>query len=66
MISHVMHPGLILILGGLILAFCKDSVRAKLALLLPLLVLYLVWQVPDGAALACALSPAHLDPTARR
>lgn len=50
MISHVMHPGLILILGGLMLAFCKDSVRAKLALLLPLLVLYLVWQVPDGAA----------------
>src|SRR3989304_2636543 len=49
--SAIMPPAAVLILGGLLLPFLQARLRAAALLLLPLLTLYLVWQVPDGVAL---------------
>jgi len=45
----VLHPGLVLIVGALALPWLRGSLRSTALLALPLLVLTLVWQVPDGA-----------------
>ncbi len=42
-------PGLILVLGALLLPFASGVVRSALALLLPLATLVAVWLVPDNA-----------------
>jgi multicomponent Na+:H+ antiporter subunit D len=47
-------PGLVLIAGGLLLPFMKGGLRSATLLALPLLTLWLVWQVPDGVALQTA------------
>ena len=44
-------PGLLLVLGALLLPLVGSRVRAALVLGLPLLTLALIWQVPDGASL---------------
>src|SRR3989304_9225028 len=44
-------PAIVLILGGLIMPLLHEKLRWLILLLLPLLTLYLVWQVPDGVAL---------------
>ncbi|MEO8545385.1 MAG: Na(+)/H(+) antiporter subunit D [Burkholderiaceae bacterium] len=49
MSEHVVHPALVLILGALVLPWLRGTLRAVLVVALPLLVLALVWQVPDGA-----------------
>ena len=49
--SLVIPPGLVLILGGLLLPFLSVRLRQATLLVLPLATLYLVWQVPDGLAL---------------
>jgi multicomponent Na+:H+ antiporter subunit D len=48
----VLHPGLLLIAGGLVLLALQPQglARRTLTLVLPLLALALVWQVPDGPA----------------
>jgi multicomponent Na+:H+ antiporter subunit D len=51
MTASTIPPAAILILGGLLLPFLRARLRAAVLLLLPLLTLYLVWQVPDGVAL---------------
>jgi len=45
-------PGLILILGGLVLPFLPRAGRQAVSLAAPLLTLALVWTVPDGVALS--------------
>jgi multicomponent Na+:H+ antiporter subunit D len=50
--SLAILPGLLLIGGGLILPLLRGSLRAAAVLVLPLAALGLVWQVPDGVALA--------------
>ena len=45
----VIHPGLVLIAGALLLPLVSGGLRSLLQLALPLLALSLVWQVPDGA-----------------
>lgn len=47
----VVPPGVVLIVGGLLLPFLEQRVRRLALLLLPLATLYLVWLVPDGAQL---------------
>ena len=47
----VIPPAAALIVGGLLLPFAAGKLRAAALLVLPLLALYLVWQVPDGVAL---------------
>ncbi|MEO7246022.1 MAG: Na(+)/H(+) antiporter subunit D [Rubrivivax sp.] len=50
MTEVVMHPGLVLVLGALALPFLRGALRSAAVVVLPLVVLALVWQVPDGPA----------------
>lgn len=43
------HPGLLLIAGGLLLPLLRGSMRNAAALLVPLAALVLAWNTPDGA-----------------
>jgi multicomponent Na+:H+ antiporter subunit D len=52
MTSLLLHPGLLLVAGGLLVAVLRGRTRAAVILLLPLLALWLVWQAPDPAAAA--------------
>ncbi len=47
-LAVVLHPGLVLIAGGLLLAPLRRGFRAMVALAMPLLALLLVWQLPEG------------------
>ncbi|MDH5204128.1 MAG: Na(+)/H(+) antiporter subunit D [Hylemonella sp.] len=49
MTDFVIHPGLLLIVGALLLPLLREAPRRFAIVALPLLVLALVWQVPDGA-----------------
>lgn len=49
--SLVLPPVLALICAGLLLPFLRGRLRAAVILLAPLVSLWLVWRVPDGAAL---------------
>ena len=51
MTSLSIPPGLVLILGALLLPFLKDRLRSGVLLGLPLVALWLVTQVPDGEIL---------------
>ena len=44
----MLHPGLLLIAGGILLAFVRGSARSALAVLVPAIALFFVWQVGDG------------------
>ncbi|MEY3720773.1 MAG: hypothetical protein RL618_1292, partial [Pseudomonadota bacterium] len=48
MTSLLMHPGLVLLAGGLLLTQLNGWQRQSLQIAVPLLALALVWQVPDG------------------
>jgi multicomponent Na+:H+ antiporter subunit D len=50
----LLPPALVLIAGGLLLPLLKGGVRAAALLVLPLVALWLVWQVPDGVVLTTA------------
>jgi multicomponent Na+:H+ antiporter subunit D len=50
MTDLLLHPALVLILGALAIALLHGLARSVVVVALPLLVLTLVWQVPDGAA----------------
>ncbi|WP_296490266.1 Na(+)/H(+) antiporter subunit D [Rhodoferax sp.] len=50
MTEVLFHPGLVLIVGALLLPFLRGTARSVAIVALPLLVLALVWQVPDGPA----------------
>ena len=49
--SVIIPPAIGLILGGLILPMLQVRLRWLAVLVLPLVTLYLVWQVPDGVSL---------------
>ncbi len=51
MTISVIPPFAILILAGLLLPLTRGGLRSALLLAAPLLTLWLVWQVPDGAAM---------------
>jgi multicomponent Na+:H+ antiporter subunit D len=48
MTETVLHPGLVLIGGALLLPFLRGALRSGAVIALPLAALVLVWQVPDG------------------
>ena len=48
--DFVLHPGLVLIAGALLLPWLRGKARSAAVLSIPLLALASVWQVPDGAA----------------
>ena len=49
--SLFVPPGLVLIIGGLLLPFLRAGLRSIVIIALPLLTLALVWNVPDGTVL---------------
>ncbi len=49
MTELVAHPALVLIAGALLLPWLRGRLRSAFIVALPLAVLALVWQVPDGA-----------------
>jgi multicomponent Na+:H+ antiporter subunit D len=51
MTVSIIPPALALILGGLVLPMLQVGVRRLAVLVLPVVTLWLVWQVPDGASL---------------
>ncbi|HMN76302.1 MAG TPA: Na(+)/H(+) antiporter subunit D [Burkholderiaceae bacterium] len=70
MTETVLHPGLVLIAGALALPALRGALRAAFVVALPLAVLWLVWQVGDGALwqlhfLDFELTPLHGDKLAR-
>ena len=48
MMSNLIHPGLILIVGGLLFPLFNRGIRSGLALLLPLISLSVIWLVNPG------------------
>ena len=48
--SLVVPPALVFIVGGLALPFLRTGARAVALMALPLLMLWLIWTLPDGAA----------------
>jgi multicomponent Na+:H+ antiporter subunit D len=52
--SVVLPPALLLIAGGLFLPLLRGTARTLALLVLPIVALWLVWQVPDGVALKSA------------
>ncbi len=70
MADVLIHPGLVLIVGALLLPLLRGAVRSCAVVVLPLLVLLLVWQVPDGPAwqlrfLEYTLTPLQGDKLSR-
>jgi len=55
-------PGLLLVLGALLLPLSGSRVRTVLVLGLPLLTLALIWQVPDGVTLRVPFLAYELAP----
>lgn len=49
--SLFIPPGLVLIVGGVLLPFLRGSLRSIALIALPLVTLVLVWNVPDGPVL---------------
>ncbi len=62
MTSLLLHPGLILIAGAILLPLLRGAARNAVALALPLVALYLAWQVPDGAAATVRFLDFELTP----
>ncbi len=57
-------PGLVLVLGAFALPFLRGTARKAWILVLPLIVLGLVWRVPDGPVLAVTFLDYTLVPVA--
>ncbi|MFQ6023311.1 MAG: Na(+)/H(+) antiporter subunit D [Acidiferrobacterales bacterium] len=55
-------PGLILVLGALLLPLVRGSLRAALLLGLPLVALALTWQIPDGVTVSLFFLDYELVP----
>ncbi len=51
MTELLIHPGLLLVIGGLLLPLLADGPRRLLQLALPALALWMVWQLPTGASM---------------
>jgi multicomponent Na+:H+ antiporter subunit D len=63
-ISLALHPGLVLIAGALVLTTLRGTARGVVAVALPLAALYLVWRVPEGAAVTVHFLDFELTPLA--
>ena len=62
MTDIVLHPGLLLIVGALLLPWLRGGMRATAVVALPLLALVLVWLVPDGPGAQLAFLDYTLTP----
>jgi multicomponent Na+:H+ antiporter subunit D len=64
MSALLLHPGLVLVLGGLIVTGARGRFRSVLVLLFPLVALYLVWHLPDGVSARVTFLDLDLEPVA--
>ncbi len=55
-------PGAVLIAGAVVLPFLAGRARSAWVLLVPLVTLWHVWQIPDGATLTMAFLDYTLEP----
>lgn len=62
MSNLLLHPGLVLIIGGMLMVLCAPRLRTWLQLGLPLAALFLVWQMPDGVVLQLDFLDQSLTP----
>jgi len=62
MSNLLIHPGLVLIIGGMLMPLCASRLRTGLQLGLPILALFLVWQISDGVALQLSFLDQSLMP----
>ncbi len=70
MSEWLLHPGLMLVLGAVVLPFLRGGVRSTAVLALPLIALFLLWRIPEGALwqvawLGYELSPLAIDKLSR-
>lgn len=68
--TELLHPGLVLIFGGLVAATLRGVPRAAVVLLAPLAAMLLLWVVPEGVIwraefLGHALNPFAVDKLSR-
>jgi multicomponent Na+:H+ antiporter subunit D len=56
------HPALVMIAGALLLPFVQERARTVLVLGLPLLVLVLIWQIPNEATTSLHFLDYQLEP----
>lgn len=59
---EVIPPGLVLVLGAVLIPFLKGAVRSAYLLIVPLIALYLVFQVPDGTVYQTEFLGMDLEP----
>ena len=59
--SSAFPPALVLILGGLLVPLLRGYARSTAVLALPLLTLWLVWQLPDGVSLSARFLEYKLE-----
>ena len=64
MSALALHPGLVLVLGGFIVAAARGRLRSAVVLLTPLLALYLVWHLPEGVSARVTFLDLELEPLA--
>ncbi len=62
MMIEAFSPGLIMVLGAFLLPLLRGGARSVLVLVLPLVALYLVWQVPDGVPVTVPFLDYTLEP----
>jgi len=60
--SFILPPGLVLVLAGALLPFAAGPTRAALLFIAPVLVLVLVWIMPDGATVSFTYLGYELQP----
>ncbi|MGZ8210119.1 MAG: Na(+)/H(+) antiporter subunit D [Burkholderiales bacterium] len=58
------HPGLILIVGAVLIGLMRGRARSALVLALPIVALYLLWSVPDGTHSRATFLDLDLAPLA--
>lgn len=61
MISDLLPPGVLLILGGALLPFLRGPARSVALIVAPLLTLWAVWTVPDGVVMTAAFLDYTLE-----
>jgi multicomponent Na+:H+ antiporter subunit D len=59
---EVLPPALILFAGAVLIAISRGALRSGVVLLVPLLALWLVWQVPDGVSVSLSFMDQAIEP----
>ncbi|MFQ3323824.1 MAG: multicomponent Na+:H+ antiporter subunit D [Pseudomonadales bacterium] len=59
---EVLPPALVLFTGSVLIAVSRGALRSGVVLLLPLLALWLVWQVPDGVSVSLSFMNQAIEP----